>query len=259
MSPFSFTSRVFFLACLLVTATSSFVFAEGKDEVKSKLQTAWEKFSEMQEVLSTYGARAEVALATHQKERYRADVLATIQTLQAQVDGFPPNRYHWSSFQEEAYQGLLAYRQELAGTERALAESRLQMEQLNQQALSDAARSGKRVKPLDLPSLLTDLQRLDRERLDAFSAAKKAITDAAIARKLPHTQIYRNAMNELVCSIQPPSRLCQQTQFCVSFEQFCGGNGFFKWKQQDSRRGTGKTKTARGSSTGDRQLQANSR
>jgi hypothetical protein len=158
MSPFPFTIQVYFLGCLVVSASSSFAFAEKKDEVKPELQAAWEKYSELQEVLTTYGARAEIPLATHQIERYRADLLATIQTLQAQVDGFPPHRPHWNGFQEGTYQGLLRYRQELAGTERALAESRLQMDRINQQALSEAERSGKRVKPLDLPGLLTDLR-----------------------------------------------------------------------------------------------------
>jgi len=81
------------------------------------------------------------------------------------------------------------------------------------------------------------------ERVEAFSAAKKAITDAVIARKLPHAQIYSNAMNELVRSSHGGSSLSPRSHFCAAFEQFCGGNRFFEINKKDLRRGSGKRKS----------------
>ena len=75
MSQFRSSTRAFLLGCLLLAATSGIALA---DEVSSKLRTAWEKFSELQEVSISHGARGEIALKQMQAERHRADLLQTI-------------------------------------------------------------------------------------------------------------------------------------------------------------------------------------
>ncbi len=224
MSQFRSSTRAFLLGCLLLAATSGIALA---DEVSSKLRTAWEKFSELQEVSISHGARGEIALKQMQAERHRADLLQTIRTMQVEVVSWRFPRHRWNNLQEDFFQELQGYRQQLTDTDRYLGELRLQWQQENEAAIRQAEAQGKRVKPLDRPGLLAKLQGQERETFGAFAEARKAIADAGTRHGQTRTQVYRQAMTELGRSGQAPAQLVPQEQFRAAFEKFCGGKPFF--------------------------------
>jgi hypothetical protein len=208
------------LGGLVLAASPGKGHAAADDSLSTRLQAAWEKFSEFQEYATSYGARGEIALKQMQAERQQADLWETIRSMQVVVDSWhrPLNRL--DMFQEQHYQELQLHRQELVQVERYLDELRLQWQQENEAAIRQGEAQGKGVKRLDRVGLLAELQAMQREMLNAFARAKEAIVKAAGRPGTFRTQVYRQAMAELGRSGPAPVQLVPLKQFRASFEQF---------------------------------------
>jgi hypothetical protein len=243
MSEPRIASPVSLLGCaLLVTAAGA--QTASQEDLTSKLRTAWEKFTERQQVAASYGARGEIALKQLEMERRQADLRETIRNMQIEIDGWrlPPNR--WNSIQRAFGDEQREYRRQLTEVDRVLDELRLQWRQENELAIRQAEQRGERVKPLDRAGLLRELQRIERETLDAFAAAREALIEATPApstnrpKRAPRSrapkagrtsrnEVLRSAMAELGRSSSTVARLSPPDDFLRAFREFCGGKKFF--------------------------------
>jgi hypothetical protein len=220
MRTFRSSSRMLWLCYLLLVAPSGWALAREGDEVSSRMLVAWERFSERQELLQNYGARAEVAQMMLQLEHQRTQQVAAERSLKIQIDGFPRRR---NNLQEEVYQQWLYARQQLTNTDQTLEELRLRMQQLNEEALLQAQANGKRVKPFDRAGLLNEFNRVDREGHVAYVALQKAVD--AESRKSGQTlaDVIQTAMESLATG-DAAARLGPAQPFLADFKRFMGGS-----------------------------------
>jgi hypothetical protein len=209
------SSKMWFVGVIISAAAPSAALAS--DELTAKVRTAWEKFSEFELTKANYGERANIALTMLEVERQRIQFDALAKELKVQIDSFPHRR---TNLQEEVYQQWLFYCQERGVRDNNLAQLRLQWQELNEIAISEAQAAGKRVKPLDRPGLLNELQRLERERLAAFDAVKKVLPDAASAQGVTESAAFADALNEVGAATDTTIRLVPARQFSAAFKTY---------------------------------------
>jgi hypothetical protein len=236
MNMFRSPSRMLCLSCFLLAAPLSWVFAREGDEVSSRMLVAWEKFSERQELFQSYGARAEVALTMLKMEQERSQLEAAVRSLRIQIDGMPGRR---NNLQQAVYEQWLYARQELTNTDQALAELRLRMQQLNEEALLQAQANGKRVKPFDRAGLLNEFNRVDREGHAAFVALQKAVDAQSRKNGQTRADVIESVMEKL-SSGDAAARLGPPQPFLTEFKRFLGGSS-----RPKPLKGGGKNKTRR--------------
>jgi hypothetical protein len=118
------------------------------------------------------------------------------------------------------------YCHQRAELDNELARLRLQWQELNEVAIQEAQAAGKRVKPLDRPGLLNELQRLDRECQKAFESLKNELPEAARAQGVTETAAFNSAIDEVGGSTDQKVRLVPAKQFSDEFKTY--------YKQQSS-------------------------
>ena len=220
--------RTVSLGCLGMSVACGALMADDGDELTARLKTAWENYSELQEVRAAYMARSEITGTIHALERERADLIANIQEHQVVVDGMPrlrngaPGR---NSIQEGYHQELLMLRQQLTGMNRTLEELRFHMRELDEMALRQAEMNGGRVKPNNRRDLLPESQRLQKECQTSFAALKQAADSIASGSNQNREQVVRQAIAGQ--SGPAVSHLCSPQVFLAAFKQFCAGKKSF--------------------------------
>ena len=216
--------------------------AGDEDELTARLRTEWQKLTELTEVGSRYGERGNIALTILELEHYRANVEATVRTLHAQVDGLPRRR---TNLQEAVYQEWLGWRDELAQTDRNLAEMKLQMRELDERAVREAEQSGAPLKNLNRKDILQEFQRLDRESYQAFVALRDVLSQSAQEQRIAPAVVLKKAINQLSQSGEPLTQLLPAKQFYAQVEQRFGKSFLLDRKLKKSARGSQMEMSAR--------------
>jgi hypothetical protein len=207
--------------CLCVAGVS---VADNGSELAARLKTAWEKFAELQEVRAAYAARSEIAGAIDALERQRADLIANIRDHEIELDGMPrlrngaPGR---NSVQEGVNQELLMLRRELTGLDRSLDELRFRLRELDELALRQAELTGRRVKPGARRDLLPEIQRLEKECLQAFGALKDSVNRMAGQSQAARDEILRKAIAARDETADGAALSGSPQAFLAAFGQFC--------------------------------------
>jgi len=219
-----------FATLLIVLGTSAFAlddddFAPARkkeDPTVSALKDAWQAFQERQETVSHYGQRAQIALVRQEKKRERDDLDAEIRTGRNEVDSWQIPRHHWNNLQREYFQQLKLMEQREVVLDRQIQELDHQIGGLNQEAIRQAEAAGKRVKPLDIPGLLHEVQRVDREAVERFRAAKQTLSKAAKERKMTPGQVLQQSLRELEQGGVAPGPADRRDEFLKTLKEFCG-------------------------------------
>ena len=238
MSMFRRTIAVSFLISLAVVALPSVTLAS--DDLTTKVRTAWEKFSELQEARVKYGERAEIALKMFEMETQRAELDTTVRFLKIQVDSFPARK---TSLQQEVVDEFNFRRQQLTGLDFDLTQHKLRLQELNEIAIRQAELSGKSVKPLDRVGLLKLLQKDYQESVTAFESLRSAVVEVAEEQHVSKAQVLRNAMESLSGENERAGDLVPLMQFRAAFLEFYPGQ--FTERSKKSGRVYRKSKSAR--------------
>ena len=184
-----------FLGCMLIATAVSVTHADGDGDLRGKLVTAWQKYSQFLDMSLAYTGKAAISLEIDQTAAYREDVLANIRLMQIEVDSYPRRR---NNLQEAVYQQLLGLRQELTATDRRLAELRSYLKQMDEMALRQAELNGQPAKPTNRRDLLRESQRL--EQIAAFTSLKEIADATANEAGVSREQALSNAMDSMALS-----------------------------------------------------------
>jgi hypothetical protein len=214
------------LGSLCLFTTPGVSAADDSKELATRLKTAREKYSELQEARAAYAARSEIAGAVDALERQRADLLANIREHQIELDAMPrlrngaPGR---NSVQEGVNQELLMLRRELTGLDRTLEEFLFRLREQDELALRQAELTGRRVKPGARRDLLPEIQRLEKECLLAFGALKDSVNRMAGQSQAVREEILRKAIAAQDESADGAVPSGPPQAFLAAFGQFCSG------------------------------------
>jgi K+/H+ antiporter YhaU regulatory subunit KhtT len=218
------------LVCFLLTATGGSSIADDGDKLASTVRTAWEKYSELQDVRAAYAGRSEITGMIHALERERADLVANIREHQTVLDGMPRLRNGASgrnSIQEGYYQELLMLRQQLTEMDRTLEELRFRLREMDEMDLRQGEMTGRRVKSNNRRDLLPEAQRLQKECQSAFTSLKEAADAVAGGSPQSREQVVRQAMAAQSAQGAGGYHLCSSKVFLTAFKQFCAGRTSF--------------------------------
>ena len=147
MKMFQPSVRALLLGSVFFTGTRGVALADHRDELTSKLRTASEKFSELQESRTAYFARSEITGTIDGVERERADLIANIRQHEVVIAGLPRLRNGapgWNNLQEGVRQDLLVLRQQLTETAGSREELKFCMREMDEITLRQAETSGGR-------------------------------------------------------------------------------------------------------------------
>jgi hypothetical protein len=223
----------------LLAAASPGLAQSDPDEEKRAAKhwlVALETYDELQDVVVKHGRRAELALTILQQEQALAELNATIRDMNTVIASFPPRRW-WIKDQHDYYQLKVAHDAQRNELNRELTVLRFQERQLYEEEMRRAEAKGRSVKPFDREAILHDLQRLNRETRQAFTALKEGIEAAARKQHTTPGAILQRAEN--LARREASSPLEVPDQFHRDLVKFAGGN---RWLDGAEKMPTGKNK-----------------
>lgn len=196
-----------------------------EDRLAKRLLTAAEKHAELQDVVARYGQRAQMAQEILWGQETRIDLVAQIRNLDAMMSGFPQNRRLWLPDQWAVLDQKVACDRQLAALDHRLGTLRLQESRMYEQELQAARAENRPVKPLNREALLSDLQRLERERNGAVVELKDGIEATARKKRTTPRQVLDGAVARLdrwTTSKSPDV----ERDFLPRFKRYAGGDAW---------------------------------
>lgn len=167
---------------------------EGNDDgLARQLLAAAGKHADLQEVTTRYGRRAELALAILEREQYQVELQAEVGNMNTVIATYPQSRRRWLVEQWDYFNMKQARVQELNELKRQLGQLRVEEKRLYEEELQKARASGQRVKTLNRPAILAELQRAEKDSQEANDALKAALESAARDRGTTPRQVLQAA------------------------------------------------------------------